>query len=237
MEQPARKYVVGGLVVAALAGAGYLVTRSRTASAPVVAAAAACPTARPLPPYAPPPASAYCTEKRYYVRACEVSNPPIYTRMWTTAPGYAGQICSAHTWAWADVDGFVYPIVDQGPTSTKYAKPPSSAPAALAEWSDCWINHHAPAGGYNCNDTPSAGTLIYHPVTLAQVPDPPRSSWATQYGCCGTPVPTPTPTIEVPPTFPPPPSITPGCPVCYTPTCGPKPVCTPKPVPTDLAHH
>src|SRR5262245_66053651 len=99
-------------------------------AAKLLAQPTACPTARPLPTYAPTPAAAYCTEKRFYVRACEAS-PPLppnvvltYTAMYTGGPdGFWAQICGSHTASVYD-NGFTYAIVDAGPTSFPYPRPP-----------------------------------------------------------------------------------------------------------------
>lgn len=205
-----------GIVLATLAVAGTGAFLWRQAGKPaqgasgatIVAEAAPCPTARPLPPWAPPGIN-YCTENRFYVRRCETSP---WVQMYQAKPGTTAQGCSAHTWIVYASDGFAYPIIDQGTGGKGYPKPPVTAPEALSVWTQCFLNHVPPANGYNCNQPAPSGTLVYNPVKLSSVPEPWRTTFSTMYGCCGSVTPSP--------------SLTPTQPVT-TPTHGPLPTCTP----------
>jgi len=160
------------------------------------AAAAACPTPRPLAPWVPAGVD-YCTQARIYIQRCETSP---YTQMWQSAPGHTGQGCGAHTFIVSANDGFNYPIGDQGPGNKGYQKPPVTAPEALAVWTEWYVNHHCPLS-YNCNINPPPGTLIYQPVKIAQLPEPYKTYWYNFYACCNTqatPTITPLPITPVP---------------------------------------
>jgi hypothetical protein len=153
-------------------------------------------TTMPVPPPTPGPYVTtaiiynYCTDAVYYTRSCETS--PMSVAAGT--PGYAGQICGAHTWSWRGDDLFTYAYMDQG-GARSYARPPASAGAtALAKWDDCFVNHNpaALATGYPCATAIAPGGVQqYHPLTFAQLPPGPQKiAWGTKYGCSvGTPIP------------------------------------------------
>ena len=166
-----------------------------------------------------PPGWNYCTDQAFYRRACE---PAPYSRRYTGPPGYAGQICSAHTYAWRGDDGFEYPMMDGHPATGRYQRPNASAgPVALAKWDDCYVAHNPLAFGngvtYPCGTTTAVGgTLTYSPLRLSQLPPTDRAMWSRIYHCdLITQTPTaPTPTL----TYTPIPAL---CPTC-APTCNPQ---------------
>ena len=209
-------------VVAAIIG--IVVAKKDTSSPPraepaAIAAAAACPTPRQLPPWAPPGID-YCTQPRFYLTRCETSP---WIQMYREPAGFTAQGCSAHTWIVSASDGFRYPIIDQGASGHGYPKPPTSAPEALAVWTQCFVNHVPPGGGYNCNQPAPGGTLIYNPIKLAALPEPYKTNFYNFYACCNQATPTPVPPVQTPTR-----TVTPGC----VRVCTPTPACpcvTPTP--------
>lgn len=186
-----------------------------------------------------PPAD-ICTGPYFYQRACDTT----WFAAWPgsgQSPGHHYQGCSAHTWIVHGEDGKDYPIINQHPAVGGFRRAPDAAPSSQAAWDRCFLPPHQFEGGptYRCSTTPPvAGVLIYTMKTLAQVPDPPRSSFAGLFGCSGppqTPVPTLTPSK----------TRTPGGPTATrtkTPTLGPVPcdtfpggpICTPTRTPTTI---
>ena len=168
---------------------------------------AACLAAAPLFAGTDPPAD-ICTGAYFYQRACDTT----WFAAWPGSGqpvGHTYQGCSAHTWIIHAEDGKDYPIINQHPAVGGYRRAPADAPTAQAEWDKCFLPPHVglPAS-YRCATTvPPIGTLVYAMKTLAQMPDPPRTSFAALYGCSGTP--TPSATLPAPPT--------------PTPTAGPPP--------------
>lgn len=201
-----------------------LMTGKAVAVTAVPQAATVCPTPRQLPPWAPPGIN-YCTEPRYYIRRCEASP---WIQQYQQPPGATAQGCSAHTWIVYASDGFAYPIIDQGTGGKGYPKPPTSAPEALAVWTQCFINHVPPGGGYDCNQPAPSGTLVYNPKKLSEIPEPYKTNFYNFYACCNyvTPTAVPPPTLTPPPV---PPTAPPGCPtlkpdtVCIQVTVTPRP--------------
>ena len=168
-----------------------------------------------------PPPSNYCTDSVYYTRACEDS--PFSVASGT--PGYGGQICGAHTYAWVGTDLFTYPILDQDfhtpYRGRTYARPPVAAGTqAQAVWDQCYVLHQSLGAGYPCTANPPSGTLNYVTRTWAQLPPgPQKTAWGNKYGCFSlTPSPSLTPTVI--------PSQTPAAVPTPCPTCAPAKIIT-----------
>lgn len=157
----------------------------------------------------PPPDWQWCTAPSWYVRACEVPPPVVYTSRWNSAPegSCSGGGCANHGWQCLGADGAWWQIMGQYGSKT-YPRPDDSAGALVQKsWDDCYISHINPAGGYPC-DTARApgGTQHVNYVTWAQLPPGGyKDSQGTLHHCGLTPspiatlpLPTLTPTVCVP---------------------------------------